>query len=451
MPDSITYYFASRSFLTDGSLRNGLSAASSPLTHYPPLFPILLAMVQGVFAPSSAFLFLNSVALIGSTYVLYQIVYMLTEQKALSFLFVCIFLAHPETTSLFRSALTEPLYLFFSLALLYALTRRRDLFAGVWAAAALLTRYAGAHIFLFFALYCFVTQEQGRLRRLLFLISLPLSALLLWLLRNWIVASELTSRRVVHHSESLLDIGRTLGEVVSRDFLFLPESILSSLVGMGVLLFLFLALWRERARTVSLFSLTSLSFVLFSKIFFDAGIPLNGRMLYSPLLFACIAVAGVLAPSVPSFGETRVSRILLPLIGGLLVVLSILLSSPPMATPFEARTWESDPSFVFLHEKEKEGGCVYSNAADFLAFYGGIDARSLPRKVKSGTREHLSNSLPNFQLAHAERGCEGWFVFYDRVGWRWYLWKEQELQKVVPLHLEMQESGVRIYRIESER
>jgi len=314
-PDSTSYIGAARSLLAG----RGLTVAGrvwGPLTHYPPLFSVLLAL-GGMVGPDPAVVarWLNALLMGGNILLLGCLLHRGSGgapwTAALGGLLM---LGSPDVVTWHLWALSEPLMIFCGLAGFLGLGlflengRRIHLFAAsAGMALALLARYAAMPMVAAAALGIFLfRQTRFRTRlwdTLLFLLASG-GPLLLWIARNWWVGGNATNRRFAIHwiAARHFTSARATCAVWFRDntpglsadrLAAVQTTILY--IALGVLLLLVALLiwktWQSNRDTAQrtlpprlpwvmlIFSVGYFAFVVLSISFFDETTPLDSRIL----------------------------------------------------------------------------------------------------------------------------------------------------------------------------
>lgn len=204
--DSVYYIWSARNLAAgiglgrldgDGLLR--------PMTHWPPLYPILLAGFEaaGIGAVEGA-RWLGVFACGANVVLVGFILYRLTRSAWLSSAGALLMAVFPMVVQTNLWALTEPLYIFFSLLSFLALDRYARDFERKWGIAlgvclglAFLTRYVGLALIGVCTLVILIRSPGSILRRLQHIWITGLAALLpvsLWMVRNTFVAGTPTNR-----------------------------------------------------------------------------------------------------------------------------------------------------------------------------------------------------------------------------------------------------------------
>ncbi|MCB0329978.1 MAG: hypothetical protein KDD70_09950 [Bdellovibrionales bacterium] len=438
-PDTITYYSASKSLISGEGLRQGIEESSPFLTHFPPVTPVLVALIQLCFFPGlEAFSLLNCLCLVAFIILFFALTTKIST-TSMAFFASSVALLHPVTEQLFRSGLSEPLFLCLSLATLLFVCNSKILVSSVTAGLALMTRYAGAHFFAFYPLLA-VMVGQRKWRDLSLPLIAPAIFILLWLGRNLYVTGTMSDRTINSVSPSILTLCKEITHTVTTSLLLLPEHPLAITIGAIVIAFPLLSFSRRPLIPLALCYVTSLAFPVVSRLFIDAEIPLNARILCLPFY---LGISIVLAQLLAHYQQGLPKRIFQGG-GGLILVFAMISTHPDTSTsPFESATWRDLQENIAISTLLHESTAKYSNGYDFLSLYFNCEIESLPSRYDAGSREELPDSLPSFQ---EQLPSSALFIFTEKVHWRWYLWSEQALVNTLRLTSEYQDNEIRIYR-----
>lgn len=318
--DSIAYVAGARALLQGrGYSEIWLASALEPITHYPPLFSLVLAGLGALgLEPLLAARWLNA-ALFGLNGLLLAALAWRASRRAwLAALAGSLYLLNVNLFGVHSYAITEPLFLTFCLLafglweeLLFQRRLRLAFFLGLTVGFAILTRYVGLALFAALGLAMWLEirpwRERFTFTALYALSSLPLP--LLWLLRNQFSAHVATNRQVAFYGfpwQNLpLGAENITRFVIPFSFTWKAlsdwEMLLSGALLFGVLMALGL-LWRRgesasRLQKLSLagglFALVYLALLLVSMSFFDPATRFLQRILapfYLGLLLLVLAL-----------------------------------------------------------------------------------------------------------------------------------------------------------------
>ncbi|MCC6147995.1 MAG: glycosyltransferase family 39 protein [Anaerolineaceae bacterium] len=223
--DSVAYIWSARNLAEGVGLgRLDGSGAFKPMTHWPPLYPAILALFPwfGVEVLEGArwlgaFLFGGNVLLFG--WMLARI----TRSPWFAAAGVLVLLFSPAMAETSLQAMTEPLYIFLSLLALLFLEpaiRRAHLqllaAAAVCTALALLTRYAGAALALTGVLAILIYSRASirqRGRDLLVFLGIAILPTAVWALRNLLLSGSAANRVLTFYPILTADIFEVLATV----------------------------------------------------------------------------------------------------------------------------------------------------------------------------------------------------------------------------------------------
>ena len=440
--DSVLYLSAGENLSQGlGMQRAGPNGELRPIAHYPPLYPMLLAALlllgmDEVHAATwlSAVLFGVNIGIAG------MIVLWLTRRLHGALLAQFAILVSPVMLETHLNALSEPLFFTWLLLNLWLLamyleTQRRPLLiaAGVACSLASLSRYVGGALggagIVILALRR-RTPIKRRLEDVAILAGVSLCPLLLWYVRNLILAGSSANRALVYHPVSYLVLRAAFDTLSGR---LLPEQL--SLRIRAVLLLAivscagFLVAWGlaglrrtgcshpEEAESVrrclrwgwisSLFIVTYIAVVGFSLAFLDASTRIDDRILspiYLVLVICALGFASVLA---------RPARLIGTAFCVLLVGIYAIRSWPPLADirlngrGFNSREWLSSETAELVRGLEPDA-TIISNESLAVEFLIGRPVYGVPEAVDSVTgtqRSDLGSQLTEMRHLLEEPGA----------------------------------------------
>jgi hypothetical protein len=464
--DSVTYLMAARN-LSAGlglSLWTG-SSSTQPLTHFPPLYPLLLAgMARLGLDPLAAARGLNAL-LFAANIASFGLVlrHCASGSRWTGVLGAFLVFSASFMLELHATAWTEPLFILcgiWSLFILYRhleQPRRTVLFsAGLLAALACLTRYIGVVLVVTGLIGALWLSREALRRRLIdggIWVVVSAAPLLAWLVRNERLVGTGVDRQLALHLLSLAQV--KTGLLVFSTWL-VPQG-LSNTSRQALLLFVVAIclgmgayLWRRRKieeldlRPITLpllFTLIYLASLGLSISFLDAQIPVNSRLL-SPLWVAGLFSALYLADGL-LFQVEGIRALKTLLLGSLLLVCGLYLQnavswisqSHRQGLGYASPGWiESDlVEKVRLLPPETP---VYSNAPEVIYFFSGIYASPLPLKWNPNSLR--PNPLLDSELSDMGaklRGEKSVLVIFDALKGRAYYPTEAEISEETPLRL----------------
>ncbi len=227
--DSIAYIAGARSILGGDGYRAAWLASNKPVTHFPPGFSSVLALVglSGL-DPLRGTRFVNSLLFGTNIFLLGLIGWRMTRSQIAGIVLAFLFLVNASLFRVHTAAMSEPLYIFFTLASFLSFSQYFgtqqlvDANAGagsrtptswlfltaVLTAFAYLTRYAGLALLATFGVALILLHDTWRKRLVsagTFLAGfIPFA--LAWSIRNRLLADSATNRTVVYHPITLENI-----------------------------------------------------------------------------------------------------------------------------------------------------------------------------------------------------------------------------------------------------
>lgn len=414
--DSVFYLSAADNLLHGlGLSRLGGGGEVMPLTHFPPLYPLLLAVVTGVAGQTAAeaarwmagVLYGLDLGLIGFLIYRYSRVWWAAIAGAV------IALLSPVLLEVNLMAMSEPLYLSLLLAALASLTtfferggRGWLMVAGFMAGLATLTRYVGASLVVTGALALLLWDGRRPKRRLgetMIFTALGVVPTLVWYARNFILTGTATNRVLGYHPPSAEALRRGLVSVASW---ILPRGLplrlgvfASGTLAVGVVAFLLWDIararhrdgfsWTAMRRFTWLIGFHSLIYLLFlgtSLTFFDASTPLSGRILtplyVAGLLLTFIVVGRLVSHLDRPFPVAMAFGVVILIVSASYIVrsASLLAEMRLEGRGFTSRTWQTSETVGLVRSLDPEM-VLYSNASFPLSFLTGRAVYWVPEKL----------------------------------------------------------------------
>ena len=210
--DSIAYIAGARSLLSGHGYRELWLVSAGYVTHFPPGFPGALAFISLLTGadPLRASRLLNGLLFGLNTFLMGWLALRMTGSRILGLLTAALFILTPGLLRIHSNAMSEPLYVFFTLLAfllldVYFASRRRS---WVWLAAAgcviglaYLTRYAALALLATGIAACLLLHDtwRGRITRSLVLLGGFLPWMAGWAIRNRLVGGSLTNRALGWH------------------------------------------------------------------------------------------------------------------------------------------------------------------------------------------------------------------------------------------------------------
>jgi 4-amino-4-deoxy-L-arabinose transferase-like glycosyltransferase len=349
--DSFQYTASARSLAAG----NGFSlpygeGELQPMTKYPPMFSIVLAgfeLLGGTALRGARFL---NIILFGvNIFLVFHSTRRLAHSDWFALLAALLFSISFVTVEVHSWALSEPLYLCFSLTAILLLQKYFEETKGTWiilaalaASAAFLTRYVGVSLILAMGIVLLLQGNIGKqkVRDLLFFGAIAVLPMALWSLRGYLLTRTLNDRTLSFHPLTIKNyvsaIDVIYGWFFPRPLVEGAEKIFLALT-VAALILVLIWIWRsQKATTVKWFEdfspekkislLHGLYTVLYalvivaSKTWLDADIGLSDRILSPMLVSMLILLVAGLSFLWNNYGKARPFVILVAL--GLMVYYS---------------------------------------------------------------------------------------------------------------------------------
>jgi 4-amino-4-deoxy-L-arabinose transferase-like glycosyltransferase len=247
--DSIGYIAGARSILSGQGYREAWLASNEPVTHFPPGFSSILALIglSGL-DPLRGARFLNALLFGANAFLLGIIGWRMTKSQIAGVSLALLFMFNASLFRVHAVVMSEPLYIFFSLAAFLTFSEYFKAGKNIWLIAtgclvafAYLTRYAGLALLATFLVALILLHDtwKKRLTNATIFIASTLPFLVGWGIRNEIVAENATNRTLVYHPLSVENI--KTGAYNISEFFVPVEDWRRALVQTPNLLFIFLS------------------------------------------------------------------------------------------------------------------------------------------------------------------------------------------------------------------
>ena len=458
--DSIQYIQAARNLLSGAGLAMWGEQGYQPLTHFPPLYSLLLASVgssiSGILSGArgiQAILFAANIASVG------LIVRMCSPRAHwLGVLAAGVACCALPLLEIHAWAWSEPLFILLSMWGLFLLYRHLEGASFVWllgaaglVALACLMRYAGLAVALAGAICILLLSWKPWRYRITGCLTFTLLSLLpvsAWLALSALGGMNSIDRPLALHPLSLAQVKTAV--VVVTTWLApmpLPNSIRMwlAITLSGVLCFGAYKLWRRkknpndlRPLAYILIFIISYSLVLgISLSYFDSSTPINNRIL-SPVFTACLFLAACLAGAVFSPLSNRQKLVTLlcffTIIGVHLHQGAAWLSEwRRQGLGYASAAWVHSEVLGKLRSTVP-GTPIYSNEPEAIYLYTGQNVLPLPDRYNPYSL--LGNGAFNTEMQHMGakmRDNHGILVIFRTNSWRPYQPTEADILELLPL------------------
>lgn len=466
-PDSINYILAARSIVENGNLKDLGS-------HYPPLYPLVLAIsrVVGVEVLTVAKL-VQVIIYISNIFIFGIIIFQTTERVILPTVIGCSLLVSSQLfLEIHAMAWSEPLFLTFSLLGLFLLKqfskKKYDLFFLVCSALffglALITRYAGIAFILtviVFVLFMNKIYWRKRLFHSTLFCAVSLVPFSIWIVRNILSDRLATNREFIFHPVPLDRLLQGGKEILSWFQLPVNHTYLLILLVAVIVLMILLShkvVDRNDEENIPeicfMFISIYIGFIIFSISFLDYIIPLDRRMLSPVYLFAFL---GLLILS-HRFVKSKHFKFVGYTVLILLVVNSWLqmniqrkyLLFTENGIGYASKEWIESDVLKWVKELPNDS-FVYSNAPEPIELYTYATSRMIPRHTDTGTIRRNANIMRELNDMVIELlANDGYVIYFNTITWRWYLPTAQQLNQVLSLELIYQGKDGEVFKIKQQ-
>lgn len=410
--DSVFYLSAAQNFMGgDGLSWPAGGGELKPLTHFPPLYPVILGLIKGLaggLRPATRYL--ASILYAGNIILISSSIYLLSSSTRVAVVGGAVALVSPVLLDIHLDTMSEPLFIFFALLSLIFLgfffrEYRTGTLVGsaAFASMAFLTRYVGTSLVLsgMVSIWLFSQRSaQDRWRNALLFGGIAVAPNLFWYFRNYQLTGSLTNRILGFHlptREHLHQAVDTISSWVIPDLssgyvqLFVT---LLVVMGGGALGVYFWRRTKSQTRedhpweflffgNLVLFCASYALLLLTSITFFDASTPLSNRIL-SPIYFSTL----ILASAALTFLFRRIPLFSTPIaIGTVLLVIAFALQSRSVATEnrtagrgFNSRMWRESETMMEVRDFDPQA-VIYSNEAFPIWYLAEIPAYWIPEKL----------------------------------------------------------------------
>jgi 4-amino-4-deoxy-L-arabinose transferase-like glycosyltransferase len=418
--DSVFYLSAAENFL-DGLGLSRIDGYQNVvyLTHYPPLYTLILAAARYLTASESIAVMARALSALSFGFLIILIgitVRTFTGSKAAAVLSALFALSSPFLLDVHLMAMSEPLFLLFLILMLLTLSQYLNgrkfawlVISGAIGALVYLTRYVGLTAITtgVIAILIFGPGKIGRrIKDALVFSFMGIFPILIWYARNYILTGTTTNRSFAFHpptSERLLSGLTTIYAWMIPGGIppgIRPIVMVGIVIG-GLFLLVFggYHFWKRRHNDAViaaawkffiisvLFIFIYISSILLSLTFFDASTKLNNRIL-SPVYFIGIMMLFLLLWNGLDLNHSRTGTIIIVLlilgaISNNIVKSSELLTEMRLkGLGFTGRRWQSSETIEGVKELPIEG-VLYSNEAFPIYFITGRPASWIPEKGDS--------------------------------------------------------------------
>ncbi len=472
--DSVIYVEAARSLLAG----NGLVVQDRAMTHFPPVYPLLLSVV-GLLLEGDILLASRLLAafLFGVNLVLFCLAVQVCTRHSIAATgcAMFIFLFSAPIISIHSMAMSEAPFITFSTAavimLAYHIVRPTPyllVLASLMAGFAAATRYVGVALFPTMVLALVLLGNRPikhKLRDTIVFTGIAVLPLASWLIRNVVIAQTVANREIAFHPFSLSHAKKLI--ITMYDFvltIYISAWMMTLHLAVAAVLFVLGLVFLHRTMYIKhnvtsvgivlpalciLYSFAYVTFLIITISFVDAHTPVDHRILLPA--FLALAVAGIsLAWSVSEalcdryISYSFVFFVLFSVSINSDNAISMALDLHKNGSGYTSQTWKHSETLAYLSEV-RDLSVIYSNGPDIIRFLTGKEAVMIPKKIFPHTRRLNENYEEQVsQVAQECREGRALVVYLNEVTWRWYLPAIKEVESIenLPVLRRMQDGVV---------
>jgi 4-amino-4-deoxy-L-arabinose transferase-like glycosyltransferase len=496
--DSATYIGAARNLL-DGK---GLSVSAGngdalPLTHFPPLYPIVLYGISCFgLDPLTGARFLGALLLLTNILLVGFLIHKFSRGSILAaFLGSFTVLFSIDILTAHTIVFSEPLFIFLLLLGLYAMVNYLEsdrywflILSSLSVALAFLTRYMGISLIVTGVIALLAISSKPRYRKIrdaVLFLAITLLPSLIWIIRNLVVADNAVNRELVFHPINLSHI-KSASYVVST-WIFPVSRIVDGAENNNLLIYIFLGLGTAAAVVIACFVLRSkhgvngeegsgynhegkkTTFVyifgyfiiiyaicaVLSISFIDAEVKLDDRILAPIFILAVVISYSLLGSAWRSKAVS--SRTNIFLFATLAMFILIYLVSGTIwisrtckeGQGYISKTWE-DSQLIALVDTLPEGTTIYSNEPYAIYIITGRPASSIPSRIDARALRDNDQYLSELAAMREQLLRNSGYVIYFSKLWPAYMPREEEIVSQIGLDVVMRVYDGAIYTINTQ-
>ncbi len=484
-PDSTIYIEVARNIISGV----GLSIApGETLTHFPPLYPIFLAIPGLIgFDPLDGARWLHVFLYAANVLLVTTIIYRETNGSIMASVFGALFMTSSlSMLDIHTMAWSETLFLLLTLAGFFVLAEylaNPENFAllvisSLFIGAACLTRYIGVSVVVAASLSVLLLLNgkiSQKVKCACIYGAVSILPILLWLSRNRLITGKLTDRTAQYHPIDLNRIEQGITTVA--EWLLLPENLSSFARNISVIIFICLLasgailFYIKRKRAVNSLPASKTSYfpIIFiillgvyllslaiSISFFDAHTPLDNRIL-SPLFpLGVITFFSLIFNVIDNFRMPRLYLLLVILLAGLLayqmkITLPYFRYAHENGRWYTGKQWQTS-NIMKIVKSLPDDIFLYSNGDDAIELLTRKIAFSIPAVEAPGTLKKNRDFDTDLQeMAEKLKSANGVLVYFNLIKWRWYLPTSEYLYENLPLRIIYQGSDGAVFQVNQAR
>lgn len=480
-PDSIAYIKVARNLVAGEGLN---ISPGEPLTHYPPLYPMLLAASGfSVYDPLDGARWLQVFLFAANVLLVAAILFRETNGSLPAVIFGPLFmLVSLAMFDIHTMAWSESLFILLSLCGFLLLSeylarsgnRILSVVSALFIGLAFITRYVGIAGVLTGCSVILLLHETKGSRKAGAVFAwggVSVLPMLFWAGRNMMAADTITGRTFQFHPINWERINDALS--TAGGWLLLPENLPKTANNIIVLLFFcFLVIGtirqlrkqkkdkaQDQAIRISFFPVISILYgiVFFlvltvSITFLDAHTPMDNRIL-SPLYpFGLITVFCLISNMQIKAGKPYFYGLFILFFAGFLFwhvknIEPYWRYVNDNGRFYTGRQWQMSNAIRILRLLP-DNIVIYSNGQDALEFLTGRNVISIPAMETPGTEKKNVNFADELQkMEETLASSNGLLVYLNLIDWRWYLPTSDYLSRNLPLQVKYQGPDGVIYQV----
>jgi hypothetical protein len=408
--DSLFYLSAAENIAAGrGVFWTGSGGELKPLTHFPPFYPLVLAIFSKFSPPldmptrviAASFFGLNA-AIIGLA------IYSATRRWVIGILGSLVFIMSPVMLKTHLAAMSEPLFFFMTFTSLVSIALYINkpssftlVLASVCSALAVLSRYAGTAVPLTGFICLLILKRKplaSKIRPALAFISLSIGPVLLWMGRNFLLTGSASNRTFVFHPIDTDNIRQILGVIFSWITPDIHSHWLEAVGLTALFVFVFAYAWQQiwfrcdidcwapyLIIALQLFAISYVFLLLVSLSFFDASTRMDDRILAPLFLTGLLALMVAVGHMLKKAWHLilPVTLLIIGLIGPLPYMVrqsnEMLLVMRNSGAGFSSPAWRNSQLIQWINSQEDDP-IIVTNQAMAVRYLTKIPAYQVPER-----------------------------------------------------------------------
>lgn len=458
-PDSVDYLMAAENIISG----KGIVAFDKPLTHFPPLYPLIIAFLSKILGLDTIFSaqLLSALALGINILLIGLILKEIDDDIQNIFLLLLFFTFSYVMFSCHTMAWTEPIFLNLTFSFILILNKfirtqkiKYLIIASILAGISSVLRYAGISLIITIisANFYFYKDFYKKLIYTLFSILVSCVFPLAWFIRNYFIADSLANRSFVFHFFDFSDIMFFFSFSffllpITHNYLKFNKAILLVyiLAFLSVALILFIGALNilrnlrkyfdkdqvNFLKLIFLFNICYMTFLIFSKLFIDAHIPFDYRILlpslvtiFSIIFIFCLQYLRASANIWPKF---FISAISLCFTFNLVQTSGLAIELYKSGVEYNSLKWHHSETMnnlqYYLNNK-----LLFSNVPDAIWFVNRISSRYIPTEINIHTRKINATFAKEFsEMFDKVLEKKAVVIYFRNIPWRKFLPSEEKI------------------------